>query len=139
MIELESLEFHPLADCIPLMKKEEIAELAKSIKAIGLINKIVLYEGKILDGRCRYLACKLAGVKPEFTEYTGDDPRGFLVSMNILRAHYTETQKAIMTIELQEYLEAHPEEWEAFKEAIAKYKLYDQIFKTGQLDLFENS
>jgi hypothetical protein len=79
-----------------MMSREEIAELAKDIKANGLRQKIVLDmpDGAILDGRNRYAACKIAGVKPEFEVYAGNDPIGYVLSLNLNRRHLTEVQRA---------------------------------------------
>jgi hypothetical protein len=48
------------------MPEGEIQKLADDIKANGLKNHIILLEDKVLDGRNRLLACKLAGVSPDF-------------------------------------------------------------------------
>src|SRR5438093_995542 len=45
------------------MEDEPLRELAGDIKANGQTHLITLHEGKILDGRNRYRACRLAGVK----------------------------------------------------------------------------
>ena len=58
--------FHPICLLFPEMSPEEIQELATDIKAKGLLHPIILYEGKILDGRNRYLTCGIAGVEPRF-------------------------------------------------------------------------
>jgi hypothetical protein len=52
-------ESHPLADIFPPMTKAELAALAEDIKANGLQLPIVLFEGKILDGRSRYSDARL--------------------------------------------------------------------------------
>jgi hypothetical protein len=62
---LKAIKTHPALDCIPLMTDDEFARLVWSIRKIGLIHPIVQDEnGRILDGRCRYLACEIAGVEP---------------------------------------------------------------------------
>jgi len=67
-------EFHEIAGIFPLMEKEELEALTKDIAENGLQEPIILYEGKILDGRNRYLACLQAGVEPWFKQYIVDDP-----------------------------------------------------------------
>lgn len=89
-----SYEYHPLANLFPLMAEAEIDELAENIRVNGLTYPIVLYEDKILDGRNRYLACQQAGVTPEFSEFSGDDPIQFVLSVNLHRRHLTIAQRA---------------------------------------------
>jgi ParB-like nuclease domain len=91
------LKFHPLAGIFPLMEGAEFDELVADIKAHGLREPIVLYEGLILDGRNRYRACIKAGVEPSFVPSTGrvlnDDPAGYVISANIRRRHLTPEDK----------------------------------------------
>lgn len=75
-------ETHPVSEAAPRMDEERFASLVESITANGLRRKIVLYQGQILDGRHRYLACLQAGVEPEFTVYEGDDPELMAFDLN---------------------------------------------------------
>jgi hypothetical protein len=61
----EELRFHPLADIFPLMEGVDLDALVADIKAHKLQNKIVLYEGMILDGRNRYRAMRALGASLE--------------------------------------------------------------------------
>lgn len=98
------MKFHPLAELFPLMEGEEFERLAADIKLNGLLEPIWTYEGKILDGRNRWLACQDAGVEPRFREYRGHSPVAFVIAMNIERRHLTATQKAaIGALLLPEY------------------------------------
>jgi ParB-like chromosome segregation protein Spo0J len=92
----ERIPFHPFVNIFPILAEEFLHELAQDIKDRGLLDPIVLLEGRILDGRCRYLACQSASVEPEFQDYVGDDPLGFVVSRNLQRRHLTESQRAIV-------------------------------------------
>jgi len=64
-----SLEVHPAAAVFPMQSESELKEMAKSITAFGLREKIgVIDEGGktvILDGRNRFEALKMVGVKED--------------------------------------------------------------------------
>jgi hypothetical protein len=103
-----TLEFHPLAELLPPMEGEEFDALVADIRANGLHDPIVMYEGKILDGRNRYQACLAAGMQPitidghEFIT----DPAVFVISRNIHRRHLTAKQRRDVIAKL---LKAQPE------------------------------
>ena len=88
------LEPHPLSAMFPPIS-EDFGKLAADIKLHGLHQRIVLYQGKILDGNNRYRACSLAGIKPTFVDYPGDDAaaRNYVISANIHRRHLDADQR----------------------------------------------
>jgi hypothetical protein len=61
-----TLQFHPLTDLFPLMRGAEFDALVDDIRQHGLHELIVVFEGKILDGRNRYRACIEAGIEPRY-------------------------------------------------------------------------
>jgi hypothetical protein len=67
----------------------------------------VLHEGKILDGRHRYLACLAKQEPPRFCEYAGqcDSALAFVISKNIRRRHLTESQRAFVAAGLKPLFE----------------------------------
>ena len=75
-------EVHPAAARWPMMEEERFNAFVADIAARGLLEPIKLYNGAILDGRNRILACKKAGVDPRFTNA---DPREspFLLSISL--------------------------------------------------------
>ena len=87
---------HPLAALVPEASDTEKAALADDIRTNGLRVPVVLHEGKVLDGRHRYEACRAAGVECTFRDYEGDDPAAFVLSMNLARRHLTESQRAMV-------------------------------------------
>lgn len=98
---LSTLTAHPAADIFPMLGAGQMAELAEDIKARGLIEPIVLDgEGRIIDGRNRLEACRIAGVEPRFSHYIGSDVLGYIVSKNLKRRHLTQSQRAAVAAEL---------------------------------------
>lgn len=90
-------QFHPLAEMFPLIEGEEFKALVKDVKARGIINPIILYQGKILDGRNRYRAAIAAGVTLTDRDFkdlaSGLDPEAFVISANMHRRQLSTKQK----------------------------------------------
>jgi len=95
-IDMPSLKLHPLAEAFPAMTKDEFRALLEDIHVHGLHDPITLYEGKILDGRHRYMACTQMRRDIECVEYTGDNPLSFVISKNEKRRHLTPSQLAMV-------------------------------------------
>lgn len=91
---------HPLADLFPMLDEDELKELAADIQKNGLLDEIVVLDGQILDGRNRYRACRIAGVEPRFTEFSGGDPAAFVIAKNLHRRHLTASQRAMIAARL---------------------------------------
>lgn len=103
---------------VPEASRESIKRLAESIAKNDLLEDIVLYQGKILDGRSRQQACELdvcrsAGVVPRYSEYIGNAPAAYVASRNLERRDLTKNQKAAAAAKLLPMLE---------KEAAARQK-----------------
>jgi ParB-like chromosome segregation protein Spo0J len=91
---------HPYAELFPMMEGEAMRELVASIRDDGLEQPIVTFEGKILDGRNRDLACANAQVEPRYVKYKGDDPLGYVLRVNLIRRHLTTSQRAMVAANL---------------------------------------
>jgi hypothetical protein len=74
MADMPNYPFHPAADFFPRHTPEQFADLCASVQRHGwdASHPIVLCDGKIVDGRHRFLACKALNVTPTFTEYAGN-------------------------------------------------------------------
>jgi hypothetical protein len=89
---------HPAAAVWPMLDEPDLRRLADDIKANGLRHPIVLdTQGRVLDGRNRLAACRIAGVGPTFETYDGDDPVGYVLSANNERRHLSLPQRAAAT------------------------------------------
>jgi hypothetical protein len=112
MSKIELLPFHPLSNLLPLMEGQEFEDLVTDIRHNGLKFAIATFDGKIIDGRNRALACQRANRRPIYDEYTDfafpDEARlrAFIISANIRRRHLTAEQKRDLIAAL---LKAEPE------------------------------
>lgn len=88
---------HPAAELFPMLAPDELEALADDIRKRGLLEPIVVDgNGRIIDGRNRWEACNLAGVRARTVTYTGDDPIDESLSRNLARRHLTPSQRAMV-------------------------------------------
>ncbi len=89
-------EIHEYAGLVPMASESEQSSLNTDILDNGLHDPIVLWKGKIVDGRCRQIACLLAGEKIRTKELDSslseDAVKSFVKSVNT-RRNLTQTQK----------------------------------------------
>lgn len=111
MIEAER-EFHPAANLFPMLSGAEYEALRDDIKANGQLELIWLHpDGRILDGRNRYCACRDLGIEPRFSTWKGEGSAvDFVVSLNLHRRHLTQGQKAMVAADLLPLKEAEARE-----------------------------
>jgi ParB-like nuclease domain len=88
---------HELANLLPMTSASEFANLKADIAANGLLQPIWLFEGRILDGRNRYRACKelrYVFTSKDFREFEGDyaAAEAFVFSSNFQRRQLSKTQ-----------------------------------------------
>jgi ParB-like chromosome segregation protein Spo0J len=76
--------------------------LAEDIRQQGQIVPIELLEGKILDGRRRWLACEKVGVNPKTIDVVVPDPIAYVLSLNRERRHLTKSQLAMVAADAEE-------------------------------------
>jgi len=100
-------DYHDAANLFPLMNGEEFDALVADIRTHGQLEPIVLYDGRILDGRNRYLACQQLGIEPKVCVYQGTlSPVEFVISRNLHRRHLTSSQRAVLALDVLSQLEA---------------------------------
>jgi hypothetical protein len=79
--------------------------LKDDIEANGLRVPIVIYQGKVLDGRHRLKAILETGIYARLTEknfevYEGLDPVGHVLSLNVNRRHLSVSQRSLIATKL---------------------------------------
>jgi hypothetical protein len=97
---MQKLELHPYCILFPACTAKELQTLTEDIRQNGLLDPIVLFDGKILDGRNRYMACQQSNTAIQTVEFTGDDPLAFVLSKNLHRRQLTESQRAAIAAEI---------------------------------------
>jgi len=104
------MKAHPIAEVYPMLAGPAFDELVESIRTRGQLHPIYLLDGFILDGRCRFEACKKAKVEPITKEYRGKKDTASLIefvdAMNDKRRHLSISQRAVAAFKLKKYAEA---------------------------------
>jgi hypothetical protein len=77
-------EIHPLTAYIP--ERADQGALETDIAQNGVHESVILYEGKVIEGRVRYRACLDIGVQPQFKDLvliTDNEPIDWIVRRHI--------------------------------------------------------
>jgi hypothetical protein len=110
----QKLEDHPISQIFPMMETADLHALADSIEKHGQRDRIILLDGKILDGRNRWEACRLRGIEPKFAFFDpaihGESPTDFVMDLNCRRRQLTASQKAAVAVEAMPFYAAEARE-----------------------------
>ena len=85
-----NLERHYLSGVFPDYTATEIDDLEESVRSEGFSSPTIwLLDGQVLDGWHRYrIARRMSRIDDlDFLDYEGDNPVGFVISLNITRRH----------------------------------------------------
>jgi predicted DNA-binding protein (UPF0251 family) len=106
-------EPHPYAELFPLDEGPPLWAMSDQMKEDGFDEryKIVLFQGKILDGRRRQLAAHRADVVPLYEEFDGDDESAlrFVKRANLNRRHLSKTDAALIAAKIADLQKGRPE------------------------------
>jgi DNA modification methylase len=116
------IKWHPAACIFPMLPDKELQELADDIAKHGQREPVVLFEGMILDGRNRWLACQMAQVEPIVKEFYGtkQEALSFVWSLNRTRRQLNQSQVAIADAERAKLDDAYAAELEAMRRSAPK-------------------
>lgn len=130
------MEAHPLARKVPALSPEKYAELKESLRTNGYLEhlgRVVIHEGKVLDGVHRSRACGELGIKALVEKYAGDDPEGFVAAANIHRRHLDPSQEAMAAAELSRLRRGGDRRSQDFKGGKSPLKIAD-VAKAHSVD-----
>jgi hypothetical protein len=95
-------QYHEICQWLPY-KPETIAEIAQSMASKGYRpdRPIIVFEGRILDGRHRYEAAIKANVDPLFVEFHGsrEEAIDYVTSENVARRHLSNPEKEFFYVQ----------------------------------------
>jgi N6-adenosine-specific RNA methylase IME4 len=100
------MKYHPLANIFPFMEGAAFDALVADIRANGIRDPLVMYEGLLLDGRNRWCAAAAAGITisgsdvRQFDPKKDGDPLAWIISKNLHRRQLNESQRAMVAAKL---------------------------------------
>ncbi len=104
-------EIHPLAELFPLMPDDQYQALKADIAENGQHEDIMIWQGKLIDGRHRLRACLELGIQPDTAELDDAcDPYIYVTSHNLHRRHLTESQRSMVAGRLATLKRGRPSE-----------------------------
>lgn len=104
-------ELHPAANIFPMMTDDELRGLVEDMRENGQREPAVLWNGQLIDGRNRAVACDRLSIELDVCELDSDtDPIKWVLSHNLHRRHLNPSQKAMVAVNLKKLLEPEAKE-----------------------------
>lgn len=102
LYKLPEYKQHPIAiELMPGgMDDKEFEAFQEDCVEHGIHMPATVFEGMVLDGWHRYRVAANTGTKLEFKEYDGDDPAGYIASVNVQRRKLSSLQRALVGAKL---------------------------------------
>ncbi|MEI8248840.1 MAG: ParB N-terminal domain-containing protein [Lentisphaerota bacterium] len=102
----DKVDVHELAAAFPLTEGKEFEQMKKSIETEGQQIPVIMYKGKLLDGRNRWRACRELGRMVKYVEWHGPGTaEEMILAINLRRRHLTTGQKAAIAVKLLPFIE----------------------------------
>lgn len=92
---------HPISSAFPDLRAEDVRDLKDSIRTLGVLEPIAIFEGMILDGWQRYTVAKQLGVTCPVRQFAGSrqDAIEYAVAKQT-RRNMTKLERAAVLVEL---------------------------------------
>jgi len=96
--KLPEYKQHPVAMALMPggMDDKEFEAFKEDCVQRGIIMPATVHEGMVLDGWHRYRVAASTGMELKFIEYKGDDPAGYIASVNVHRRKLSSLQRALV-------------------------------------------
>lgn len=108
---VSEMKWHEASMIFPMMGDSELASLSDDIEKNGQRDPCLIVGGKIIDGRNRWMACKMRGIEPKTKQISEpDDPVAFVLSLNLHRRHLTPSQSSMCAARAREIYERDAKE-----------------------------
>ncbi len=100
------LDFHSYCTMWPEMAEDEFDGLRDHIKEHGLQDLVITFNGQIVDGRHRAMACKDLDIPIDCEEWDGTEEElyHYVVGENLKRRHLSQSQRAMIAVDVERRL-----------------------------------
>jgi ParB-like chromosome segregation protein Spo0J len=93
---MDGLVVDRMSAASPDLSSADLTALQDSIATLGQLVPIVVYRGKVIDGRKRLAVCRALGVEPYILVISDDaTATEYAAALNLLRTHYSAGQRAM--------------------------------------------
>lgn len=94
--------WHDYANLFPMLDAAGQDALRADVQEYGVREPVILFAGRILDGRNRYMAARDLGQDFPVADFEGTDAEAlsYVLSTNLHRRHLTESQRAAVAAKL---------------------------------------
>ena len=94
--------WHDYANLFPMLDATGQDALRADVQLYGVREPVILFEGRILDGRNRYMAARDLSLDFPVADFDGTDAEAlaYVLSTNLHRRHLTESQRAAVAAKL---------------------------------------
>lgn len=107
------MKFHEVCELFPEMQPADFDALVENIRLRGVQVPVLIYQGKIIDGRHRWRACEKLGIECPTKDWYPRNSESlveFVVSLNLHRRTLTASQRAMIAQAMLPLLEAEGRE-----------------------------
>jgi hypothetical protein len=96
--EIKKFQVHPLALAIPPMTEPEREQLRESILRNGVKQPLIIFDGKVLDGRHRFYFASILKKPVRIEEFIGteEEAKRQVAILNLHRRHLTTAQRYLV-------------------------------------------